>query len=94
MSTDPSIFQQIYDAEINFEVSCFWDDGFHVRLGDRMNGYRAEAHVATWQEVETWLRENAFKEFPRPAPAEGRGELVRDSINEIDVGTPPDDHWP
>jgi hypothetical protein len=73
-STDPSIFQQLYDAEINFEVSCFWDDGFHVRLGDRMNGYRAEAHVATWQEVEVWLRENGFKEFPRAEPAEGRGE--------------------
>ena len=93
-SIQTSIFQQLYDDEINFEVSCFWDDGFHVRLGDRMNGYRAEAHVATWQEVEAWLRENAFKESPRPEPAEGRGELVRDLINEIDVGTPPDDHWP
>ena len=63
-SIQTSIFQQLYDDEINFEVSCFWDDGFHVRLGDRMNGYRAEAHVATWQEVEAWLRENAFKESP------------------------------
>ena len=35
-TTDRSIFQQLYDAEINFEVSCFWDDGFHVRLGDRI----------------------------------------------------------
>ena len=94
ISTGPSIFQQLYDAEINIEVSCFWDDGFLVRLGDRMNGYRAEAHVATWQEVEAWLRENAFKESPRPEPAEGRGELVRDLINEIDVGKPSDDYWP
>ena len=31
---------------------------------------------------------------PRPEPAEGRGELVRDLINEIDVGKPPDDYWP
>jgi hypothetical protein len=93
-SIQTSIFQQLYDDEINFEVSCFWDDGFHVRLGDRMNGYRAEAHVATWQEVEAWLRENAFKESPRPEPAEGRGELVRDLNNEIDVGKPPDDYWP
>ena len=91
-SIHTSIFQQLYDDAINFEVSCFWDDGFHVRLGDRMNGYRAEAHLATWQEVEAWLRENAFKEFP--APSKARAELVRDLINEIDVGKPPDDYWP
>ena len=50
-SIQTSIVRRLYDAEINFEVSCFWDDGFHARLGDRMNGYRAEANVATWQEV-------------------------------------------
>jgi hypothetical protein len=26
-----SIFQRLYDSEINFEVSCFWDAGFDVR---------------------------------------------------------------
>jgi hypothetical protein len=89
-----SIFQQLYDAAINFEVACFYDDGFLVRLGDRMNGFRAVVHCATWQEVEAWLTENGLKEFPRTEPAEGRGELVRELINEIDVGTPPDDYWP
>jgi hypothetical protein len=29
-----SIFQRLYDSEINFEVSCFWDGEFDVRLGD------------------------------------------------------------
>jgi hypothetical protein len=90
----PSIFQQLYDAEINFEISCFYEDGFLVRLGDRMNGYRAVVHCATWQEVEAWLTENGFKELQRSAPEEGRGELVREMINEIDVGTPRDDFWP
>lgn len=37
-----------------------------------------------------WLRENGFKEFPRLEPAEGRGEIVRDLINEIDVGKLPE----
>ena len=27
-----SIFQRLYDSEINFEVSSFWDGGFDVRL--------------------------------------------------------------
>ena len=94
ISTGPSIFQQLYDAEINIEVSCFWDDGFLVRLGDRMNGYRAEAHVATSQEVEAWLRENAFKDFPGPAPSEERGEVVRDLSTRSTSGHRRDDHWP
>jgi hypothetical protein len=89
-----SIFQQLYDAEINFEISCFYDDGFVVRLGDRMNGYRAVVHCNTWHEVEAWLTENGFKELPRAEPEEGRGDLVRQMINEIDVGKPPDDYWP
>jgi hypothetical protein len=34
-----SILQRLYDSEINFEVSCFWDAGFDVRLGDAVNGF-------------------------------------------------------
>ena len=29
-----SICQRLYDSEINFTISCFWDDGFVVMLGD------------------------------------------------------------
>jgi len=35
---DPSIFERMYDQEINFSVSCFFDAGFdikiQVKLGD------------------------------------------------------------
>jgi len=31
--------QRIYDSEINFEISCFWDGGFIFKLGDEQNGY-------------------------------------------------------
>jgi hypothetical protein len=34
-----SIFQRLYDSEINFEVSCFWDAEFDVRLSDAVNGF-------------------------------------------------------
>lgn len=30
---------KLYDREINFEISCFWDAGFRIRLGDRINGF-------------------------------------------------------
>ena len=33
------MFQRLYDSEINFEVSCFWDAGFDVRLSDAVNGF-------------------------------------------------------
>ena len=45
-----SIFQRLYDSEINFEVSAFYDAGFDVRLGDHLNGFLAEGKVETWAE--------------------------------------------
>jgi len=58
-----SIFQQIYDCEINFEISCFWDGGFTIKLGDKSNGYKAIAVVDTWGEVEDWFILMMKKEY-------------------------------
>lgn len=69
MKTD--IFQELYDNEINFSVSCFWDGGFVARLGDDMNGWTAEAdELRTWREVNNWLRTEAIKKFPASAFAD------------------------
>jgi hypothetical protein len=65
-----SVFQELYDSEINFSISTFWDGGFDVKLGDEMNGFRAETSVWTWAEVETWLREKAIEHFPQSGFAE------------------------
>lgn len=68
MKTD--IFQELYDSEINFSVSCFWDGGFEVKLGDDLNGFKAETswrnegNVRTWREVNNWLRSEAIKAYP------------------------------
>ena len=59
-----SIFQRLYDSEINFEVSGFYDAGFGVRLGDHLNGFLTEGKVETWADAETWLREQALAHFP------------------------------
>jgi hypothetical protein len=59
-----SIFQRLYDSEINFEVSSFYDAEFDVRLGDALNGFLAQDKVETWAEVETWLRDQALAHFP------------------------------
>lgn len=31
--------QQMYDSELNFQVSSFWDAGFSAKLGDDHNGF-------------------------------------------------------
>ena len=59
-----SIFQQLYDSEINFSVSCSRDGGFQVTLGDALNGYASETVVESWDEVEPWLRAQAQLHYP------------------------------
>jgi hypothetical protein len=56
--------QRLYDSEMNFEVSGFYDAGFDVRLGDALNGFLAHDKVGTWPEVEAWLRAQALAHYP------------------------------
>lgn len=56
--------QQLYESEINVWITSFWDDGFYVRLGDEMNGFRTEGHCMTWEAVERWLDEQARIHYP------------------------------
>ena len=58
-----SIFQDLYDSEINFKISTFLDNGFEVKLGDEMNGYCAEATFSRFGEIESWLKEKAIENF-------------------------------
>jgi hypothetical protein len=57
---DVSTLQRLYDSEINFEVSGFYDAGFDVRLRDHFNGFIAKGKVETWAEAEAWLRDKAL----------------------------------
>jgi hypothetical protein len=59
-----SVLQDLYDSEINFAVSTFWDDGFLVQLDDGLNGFKAETKVRRWDEVEPWLTKAAIEHFP------------------------------
>ena len=34
-----TIFVDLYQSEINFELSCFFDSGWYAKLGDPINGY-------------------------------------------------------
>jgi hypothetical protein len=59
-----SVIQDLYHSEINVSVTSFWDAGFDVKLGDKLNGFVAEANFKYWGQVEPWLRDKAIEHFP------------------------------
>ncbi len=59
-----SVCQLLYESEINFSISCFWDGGFEVKLGDELNGIVAQTRVDKWDELERWLRSEALRQYP------------------------------
>lgn len=67
-----SIPQRLYKSEINFQISCFWDGGFDVKLGDTMNGWKAEANIYTYDEALQWLDQQARQSYPDSQYATGQ----------------------
>jgi len=64
--------QRLYDSEINFSISCFWDGGFTVKLGDEMNGFDAETSVMTFGDAVAWLDRTARERYPESLYATGQ----------------------
>ena len=69
ISGDPAletgVLQMLYDSEINFELSCFWNGGFIWKLGDSANGYPAGGHADSVSEAIARLRDAALTHFPQ-----------------------------
>ncbi len=59
-----SIMQELYDSEINVSISTFWDGGYDLKLGDDMNGFRAEGNVDFWEQIEPWFTQKALEHWP------------------------------
>lgn len=59
-----TILQDLYDSEINYVISTFWDAGFRVMLGDDLDGFIAETRVATFREAVQWPALTAIKHHP------------------------------
>jgi hypothetical protein len=59
--------QALYDSEINFTITTFWDAGFKWKLGDDMNGFDAEGEAMTIKEAVEQLCEAARREYPESA---------------------------
>lgn len=59
-----AVMQSLYNSEINCAVSCFWDGGWDVKLGDDMNGYQAEDNFDDLAEAAKWLTAEAKRHYP------------------------------
>ena len=60
--------QMLYDSEINFQISSFFDKEFMWKLGDKRNGFKAEGKARTmrilvFDLVQAAIREYANSEF-------------------------------
>ena len=58
------ILQMLYDSEINFELSTFWDGGFDWKLGDPMNGCPATGNARTLAEAIEEMKQAALQHYP------------------------------
>lgn len=68
--------QRIYNSEINFSISSFWDGGFDVKLGDERNGFVSETSLDNFNNVVLWLIEEVLEKYPKSVYSKIRIELI------------------
>ena len=68
--------QKIYDSEINFFISTFWDGGFSVKLGDEMNGFKAETTTPTIESAIEWLISSIMFFYPKSLYVFARTNII------------------
>lgn len=59
------ILKCLYENEINWRLSCFWDGGYRIELGDEINGFQIGAQgFETINEAIEWLFKEACTLYP------------------------------
>lgn len=64
------VLVDLYDSEINYAMTTFWDGGLSIKLGDESNGFRDEmcfaypTHQQDWVRGIEWLKKAAMKHYP------------------------------
>jgi hypothetical protein len=64
MSDLEKILISLYASAISVSITWIWDGDIDVKLGDPLNGYRAEGKVGTVTEVAEWLQDQAVRHYP------------------------------
>lgn len=64
--------QELYDSEINCQISSFWDTGYTAKLGDEMNGFVDSRGFETIEDAMNWLVHRAIEIYPDSEYAHNR----------------------
>jgi len=56
--------QGIQDSEINFQISCFWDNVWTAKLGDELNGFIDEGSFGSLENAILWLGDACVAHYP------------------------------
>jgi hypothetical protein len=61
-----TVLSALYHSEINVSISCFWDDGWQVKIGDEMNGFKTEKNFPNDKIglIGEWLTRKAKELYP------------------------------
>lgn len=59
------VLTRLYESEINVSIVSFWDGGYEVGLGDRINGFRAENTFWKAEAIAPWLDAQARRHYPK-----------------------------
>ena len=58
------VLRDLYDSEINIQISSFWDCGHCVRLGDERNGFKISSSFIDSSDVASELTRMAIEHYP------------------------------
>ena len=75
------MLQALYDSEINFRISTFWDGGFTWELGDESNGFKQDGSTMTFPEAVERLCLAAHHHFQDSVFHLGSEEFNRRRLN-------------
>lgn len=81
------ILQDLYDSEINFSLTCFWDGGFDACLGDLHNGFIThdtfKGDDRNISQIILWLRDQALINYPDSEFAKKYSPITKSSTAEL-----------
>lgn len=75
-----SMMQRLHDSEINSSISSFYDGCWDWKLGDYMNGWKAEGQERSFEKAEEALAQAALEHFPQSTFALNQRPLKREDV--------------
>jgi len=54
-----------YQSEINYSISCFWDGGWTLKIGDEQNGFRSSSVYDTVGDLERDMPKEICRLYPK-----------------------------